>query len=472
MGELKGVYIHYKSEYLKPGGYYYKAAEKYMGPHMGHYLHPGRGYLDNLNRTLIVSYDCSEPAEVAIHAVLTQISDAMKYGTNVQASKLDPRGTNCFGRDYIMISHSTGALIADVALSIANQTKTDEILKVKYGDIGLISERCKGRISIQGAYSGSNLARIACTASSASPALFSIAIRGLAAVQNIDLDSSIGPNIVSWNNTISTAINPYLISNSILVDLTPSITRQRWASYLDKVTVPVFTMVGGHPSAVLGQLKYSIHPGYDDGVLTMDSANAGMNSITITSNISADHKKIFDKGIEHKRAVKYYHDIHNGFAEDGFASASIPNLTPTGMIIPITAINSNPQNHFRNHYSFLMAAKEHFLNATEGWALSNNYFHEYARTGEHIINDEEVLVTNDATLYSGGLINPAILNEMGETKIGRYYELPVIRIKWRNGRLRINLVWLKYHLWERTYHKLQNPNLYDCDYAYKYLFPN
>jgi len=129
------------SEYYT--GYYYNVAVNNMLPHIDHFIR-GRG---NKNRFIIVCYDCSESAEVAVHSVLSQIREAMENGTGVQFDSSDQRKRNCFGRDYVFISHSTGALVSDVALSIANKTKTDINLKAQYGDIGLISDRCKGACS-------------------------------------------------------------------------------------------------------------------------------------------------------------------------------------------------------------------------------------------------------------------------------------------------------------------------------------
>jgi len=72
-----------------------------------------------MNRYLYVAYPCSQPLEVAVQAVLTQISDAMHFGTGV----IDPSGkndTNNFGTpSFVMIGHSTGGLVGDVALSAA-----------------------------------------------------------------------------------------------------------------------------------------------------------------------------------------------------------------------------------------------------------------------------------------------------------------------------------------------------------------
>jgi hypothetical protein len=430
-------------------GYYKQVAYNNMMPHISHFLR-NKG---NQNRFIVVVYDCSENAEVAVHAVLTQIREAMQNGTGVIADSTDPRGRNCFGRDYVMISHSTGALVADVALSIANKTKQPGALQTKYGNLGLISDRCKGRVSIQGAYSGSNLAKIACLGQSIPASLLTLAINKL---------THTPINIQGLIN------NQNVIANSILVDLTPEITRARWASYINEISVPVFSIAGGHPSAILGALKYIIHPGFDDGVLTMDCANGNNNPLSMgPSSFSASAPKVFDMGLPLIRATKYYHDqkIGNGV----FAAASTAYLSPSGMVQPVISINVNPQQHFKNHFSFIQSSKEHWFNSTE--LGSGNTPCDYAPTimGTYVNNEEQLVVSN-SSLFTPGLIDPSIISQVGETIKGRYILYPTIKIVWRHGIPKPSVYWKEFYIWKRTYHKLYDNCMYDVEYGYNYLF--
>ncbi|MEJ5995971.1 LamG domain-containing protein [Pedobacter sp. Du54] len=440
-----------KNEYVN--GYYKTEALHNMGPHIDHFLR-SRG---NTNRYLVVTYDCAESAEVAIHAILTQIRDAMENGTGVQSDRSDRRGKNCFGRDYVMISHSTGALIADVALSIANKTKTQGILQTKYGNLGLISDRCKGRLSIQGAYSGSNLAKLALVAQGVSAPLFNKVLVAL---------------VPGAANVQALVANNGIIANSILVDLVPEITRSRWASYLNDISVPVFTIAGGHPSAILYALKYSIHPGFDDGVLTMDSSNGNNNPLSWgPSSFSATGSKVFDMGIPLQRGISYYLDQR--ISQGVFASGSIVNLSPTGMVQPVQSVNINPQQHFNNHFSFIQSAKEHWIKATETMADNepNNVPCDYAKTFPGgAVNNEEQLVVANASLFNPSLIDPSIINQMGETVKGRSISFPLIKIIFRHGIPRPSIYWKTFYIWKRTYHNLIDNCMYDVDYGYKYLF--
>lgn len=442
-----GQWPNNQAEYFS--GYYKTQAYANMMPHISHFL----GNRGNKNRFLVVAYDCSEDAETAIHAVLTQIKAAMENGMGVQADKSDPRGTSCFGRSYVFISHSTGALIADVALTIANRTKISGGLQDLYGNLGLISDRCKGRVNIQGAYSGSNLAKIACLGQNLPPLLLSTAISAMTFTPfNIQ-------NLTS---------NPQLIANSILVDLVPNITRARWGAYINDVPVPVFSIAGAHPSAILGPLKYIIHPGFDDGVLTMDCVNGNNNPLSMgPSSFKAPPAKVFDMGIPLIRAIEYYRDgrIGNGV----FAATSTPYLSPTGMVEPVTSIVVPSQNHFNNHFSFLQSTKEHWFNATE--LGSGNAPYDYSRTAPGgYTNNEEMLVVANATLFTSNLIDPTIISQMGETLRDKHISYPALKIVTRHGIPRPTIYWKKFYIWKRTYHKLSDSQKYDVDYGYKYLF--
>jgi hypothetical protein len=441
-------------------GYYKNVAIENMLPHINHFLR-SRG---NTNRYLIVTYDCSENAETAVHSVLSQIREAMENGTGVQAEPSDSRKTKCFARDFVMISHSTGALVADVALSIANKTKTVLSLRSRYGNIGLISDRCKGRISIQGAYSGSNLALIACTLQIyplfvSNPVIGTIALTAL----------TVGTILSSAHANTLVAL-PLIISNSILVDLVPAITRIRWRSYINDISVPVFTLAGGHPSAILGPLKYIIQPGFDDGVLTMDCANANNNPLILgPSCFIGNPIKAFDMGVPLVRGVEYFLD-QKRIIPGIFATASTPYLSPTGMVEPVYSTILNPQNHFHNHFSFVQSSKEHWFYATEPDS-SGNFPCDYKRTFPGgSTNNEESLVVTDPNLFKPSLIDASIIAEMGETIRHKIIYFPRIKFVYRHGIPRPTVYWREFYIWKRTYHKLNDNCMYDVDYAYKYLF--
>ncbi|MBK9106389.1 MAG: hypothetical protein IPL92_17960 [Saprospiraceae bacterium] len=436
-------------------GYYKAVADANWDNHIK-YFKTDKG---NLNRYLIVSYNCSQPAKVAVHSILAQIIDAMETGRGVIADPNDPRDSLCFGRDFVMISHSTGAIIADVALSIANKTKTDLNLSNEYGNLGLISDRCKGRVSIRGAQSGSNLATILAYAQ-ADPQLSALASLALT-----------GPGMTPCDKNWSINVTQNMIFNSVIMDLVPSVTRLRWGSYINDISVPVFTVAGGHPSAILSVLKYLTLSGFDDGVVNLDCANGTCNVLSPSpSSFNADPRKTFDMGIPTIRAVHYFLDQKVGAGITGvFASGSIPYLSPTGMVQPITSIINHPQIHYDNHFSFIQSCSEHWLPQV--------YYHltdcEYDVTlpGKSS-NTEEELVVFYSNLFSPTLIDPAIISQMVETIREKHINYPWIKMVTRHGIPRPTIIWKKFYIWKRTYHTLNDNCMFDADYAYKYLFTN
>ncbi len=436
------------------GGYYHSVAENNWEGNIGHYIEGTTGISGYHNRYLIVTYNCAQSAEVAVHCVLTQIREAMENGKGVVYDDTDQRKTNCFGRDYIFISHSTGAIISDVALSIANKTKTDNALKAKYGDIGLISDRCRGRLSVRGALSGSSLATIMVNFQS-SQVLSFIASEALTR----------GKCQKQFNSNVDRS----MVLNSILVDLIPKVTRTKWSSYINTVPVPVLTIASGHPSAIISGLKFIIHPGFDDGVVTMDCASGRNNSLLNqpTTYNATSTLKAFDMGQNGFRAACYFLDQHN--AQKNFAVASIPYLSPTGMVQPIASVTAS--TNFNNHFTFLQSASEHWLRKKAEYIFTTDYNYSSTLPIKSDNNEEELAIT-DLTLFSKNLVSPAIIAEMGEFEKGRFIEYPMIKIIFRHGLPRPTVYWNKFYIWKRTYHKMKNEKLFDFDYAYKYLFKN
>lgn len=436
-------------------GYYKNVANSNWKANVEHYLNinnvntTGGGYR---NRYLIVSYNCSQSAEIAVHCVLSQIREAMENGKGVVYDEADRRKTNCFGREYIFVSHSTGAIVSDVALSIANKTKTDNGLKTKYGDIGLIADRCKGRLAIRGAFSGSSIATIM-VAFQGSPALSALASAALTRTK------------MMCGTDLSNGVNRPMVQNSILVDLIPAVTRARWGSYINTVPVPVLSIASGHPTAISSVAKYVIHPGFDDGVVTMDCASGSNNSLFIQPSkyITTSTIQPFDMGQPLVRAITYY--IDQRLPTITFASASTPYLSPTGMVQPVASVSIN--THFNNHFPFLQSASEHWLKGD--YSQGTNY--EPTAFGGDVNNEEELVVDNPM-LFSSGIVSPSIIAEMGEFEKGKFILYPLIKFVTRRGIPRPTVYWKKFYIWKRTYHKLKSETLFDFDYAYKYLFKN
>lgn len=436
-------------------GYYNSIASANFMPHILHYLQQ-KGHK---NRFLIVSYNCAQSAEIAAHCVLTQIREAMETGKGViMQDPHDSRGTSCFAREYIFVSHSTGALVADVALSIANMTKTNTTLKTIWGDIGLLSDRCKGRVSFRGAFGGSNLATL--LVEFQADADLSMLASGILTKKICKTDFSL-------------AVHQTMVLNSVLVDLMPPITKLRWGNYLQAVPVPVIEISGGHPSDITPPfLKARMHPGFDDGVLTVD-CSAGNSTPVVSFNSPSRFRatksiRVFDMGHLKQSPLRsryYYRDQAISTSMKEFASGVTPYLSPTGMVQPVDHVLS-AATRYGNHYTFIQSASEH-------WLEDNYSSGKYEPTKwEKSSNWEEQLVVENYALFSSGIINPDIASEMTENIKEKVVYYPALRIKMVKGIPRPIIVWKKFYIWKRTYHLLRDPNLYDYDYAYKYLFRN
>lgn len=437
-------------------GYYKQAAKDTWKEHID-YFAVKKNYI---NRYLVVSYNCSQPLDVAVHSVLSQIREAMESSRDVVVDPKDPRGKDCFGREFVIISQSTGAIVGDVLLAIANKTKTDPVLAAKYGKIGFIADYCKGHVARRGAFTGSALATI----------LVNLSTK----VGNLDKAA------VNYLNNLTTPVNINFtdpnqlatIKSSILVDLIPMVTRMRWAPYYKDVPVPVLTVSGGHPTffestvmaLLYAKLKYIIHDGFDDGVVTTDCSN-GRESVIPYTFEATSKIKVFDMGARTSRAVGFYLDQRYDPNNNIFTAGATPYLSPMGMVQPVRSIK-HVNTYYKNHSSYLQAAGEH-------WVKKNANCCNYAATAYGgAPNYEEQLVVNDGTLFKTGVIDPAIKGQMRESINGRYFVYPTIKVKMVKGFPKVVVVWKKYWIWKRTYHNLGNPNLYDFDYVYPYLFKN
>lgn len=421
------------------GGYFKTVAEDNWRDHIAAFL-PG-----HTNRYLIVSYNCSQRLDVAVNAILTQIRDAMADGTGV----VNPNGKDssklCFGRNAVIISHSTGGPVVDVAMSIANKTKSDAALRASYGNVGFISDRIRAHVSLTGAQSGSRLASTV-VALQASPTIATLATAALALLDCIDLTQA---NFYS------------LISSSILIDLVPVVMRVKWSSSINSTPVPVLAITGGHPTAILGPVKYALHPGLDDGVLTTSctSSNPNIETILTPSGYFRDGAfyRVFDMGIGGTRGVGYYLDQTLTTLPGWIGGGMVTHLSATGMVQPVagTLALFDPHNRFSNHYSFIQSASDHIQGAHR--YIPSNY--NYA-TSPGFDNFEESRAITDPFVYSSGLVSTAMTTMQHETVKGRYltigFHLPWLR---RKSGFPFWEFYLRYFswtitIWERRYHNL------------------
>lgn len=454
---------HDKKEFYNSGGFWHDRAADYWYLHIFHYL----GFdLHNptvpssfgfTNRILVVSYATTQRLAYAVHSVLWQINQAMANGLDViNLDPADPRGTSDFGKNgYVIISHSTGALLTDVAMDLANQTKTIPYVQKKLGYIGEISERASLHISLHGALSGSNEATgfiaAATTLKELGPEIgAAIPLPGVDAVVGFAL-KEIGNNMYK----------------SVGHDLVPAVS-QLWMYTLGQNTpVPVITVAGGHPNEYTFILKNIFNKGFDDGALTMD-CQCGNNRLYLswpTSYIpdySILDRLVYDMGVPSKRANKYFYDqVIQAFPVPKFyvSSACVNDLSVTGMQQPVSS--GSGYSHYPNHNTFLQSASDHNYGPLGPYNAPNNYY-DQGPIDKQNNYEEQRAISNNALYAPAGPICSDMKNLMGTTIRGKNITFHFRIFKWHFSRT--------WWIWKRTYHNLAGyETMSEEDYVYQYV---
>lgn len=402
----------------------YFRATTYWAPHIQQYFtepeHP--------NRYIVTGYNCSQRLPFAVHTLLSQIADAMNTGAGVQRGGKYLDDADCFGVEYAIVSHSTGALVTCVAMAIAERSGTDPAVAAIYGDISAIAERAKVHISLHGAVGGSDLATLALAATAmirhaipgAADAVVSelaelvegyqLARRALVglALQSEEMqraDEVMAGVAVSLGVVDSADILSKTITESVLVDLSPFVARIVWRHDISDSPVPTLTVAGGHPSfggtgGLVGVTKPAL-PGFDDGVVTTNS-QSGSNSLLIgipdTYVPIPPAARVYDMGLAIQRAAPYFVEQYRPpLATYG----STPFLSPSGMVQPVLHAPLIPRH--TNHFTFIQAAAEHSFPTDNTSASSERYVPTFG-----IANHEESLVVEHKSVFSEGLVNPSI----------------------------------------------------------------
>lgn len=485
-----------------------------MGGHIAEFLR-SKGYR---NRFLIVSYNCSDRLDVAIRSVLAQIGDAMVYGTGV-IDPLKPKGPppKDFGTpSFVIVSHSTGGLVADAALTAAAQ---DPSLRAAY-----IPKYCKAHIAAQGAHGGSKLATAAIALSGYSaivaPHWLWPLVRQIF-VQMQDPPSDVPLSPFGFNT----------FAGSILVDLIPSVAQLKWGKHVRDTPVRTLTIAGGHPTSIR-VTKFLLQPGFDDGVVNINSQIANPNNVLLwPSGFQTDAKGLiqnFDMGVfgvgpntnvtaniggnlvsfsvnimntslnSPNRAIGYYiNQKIDRISSPGnvqsfpqpffFASGATPYISPSGMLQTITAeygsgsgaypLSANPLNRNPNIFSFLQSASDHFKGTHDRVGGFEGDFYGYSplvndNNGER--NFEETRVLTDPAVYTSfkmpyGDNEPLLRPENTPHVIERIrglrvtFTIKVFKKKWTRT----------WWVWKRRYHLLDEwETKRQFDYVYESVLKN
>jgi hypothetical protein len=472
-----------------PGGFYHNMALSYFDHHIEHFL----GDIENpSNRYMLVAYNSSQRLIDNVHAALTQISAAMNEGKGVYYDKKDPRGSDCFGKEVVIISHSTGALLMDVSMAIAEMSADDEAIQKSFGNAKYIADRSKVHISLHGAIAGSELAalgvigaNIAAVAAVGADVAVDVKITVSDAFmtgKQMIYDAMTGLNTTGTTNNTS-AIEAFLdvatdsiviiarnfantFNNSVLVDLSPHVAKRLWGSYINQNKVPVLTVAGGHPIAADQSIVTKwILPGFDDGVVSANS-QSGSPSMSLPELYLyiPPESRIFQMGIDLKRSVPYFAEQSKGVF--GAAYGSIPWLSPAGMVQPV-AIVAAPSPRYANHFPFLQSASEHMHSIEEPM----NYTSTFGAS-----NFEECLVVENNFVFNEELVNPEIISLVSRRIRGLdliltfkiYYPIfdfwpPPPTVTWGNYTFPVTIP-----LWRRTYDTLSGSN-FETDLVYNFV---
>jgi len=449
-----------------PGGYFKQVAEKGWSDHIWNFLQNRNAGAPPTNRYLVVDYNCNQRLEFGVWAVLTQIRDAMQNGTGVVPSRKN-KSKECFGKEYVIISHSTGGLLTDVMLSIMNLTVINPVFKGKWGDLGFMLNGCKTHVALHPALSGSNMAKIFVIGNTnilTSALLYKMSMK----------DACTDPG---W-------VKPPAVMQSILIDLIPEYTQAKWGPFIATVPVDVLTVAGGQEeSGVGGMVQNLMHRGLDDGVLSMDCqcGNPTPQLACPTTYTPYAPNKVFDMGIPVGRAIRYFYEQKNPGMQ--FNGGCIPFLSPTGMVQPVAVFQPNALARYPRHYSYIQSASDHLTgprgfgadshspfdpnnaNATSGYQLPNKYYPSGVGP-----NWEEVRVITNSYLYNSGLVNNAVSTMVNETVRGLNFSFTIWYPTFRNWRLKWVSKTFTFWVWKRKYHILRDAGTKtECDYVYEYI---
>ena len=435
--------------------YWQAQAYGYWYDHIQNFLEYRNGVFRNAeNRYITVGWSSAQGLETGANAVLNQIADAMVNGNGVNLTDpSDPRQTVGFCvAGCIVISHSTGAPLTDVAMSFA----ADPVYRQQQGTgpIGFIPKHMRVHAALGGAISGSQLATTTMVLAyglSNSGAMCTIA--GLA----LKLPS--GQLCDSF----------YLLQNSVLWDLVPQVMQTQWSSRINDTPVPVLTVAGAHEE-LNWPIKYFFERGFDDGYVTMDSACGRTVPVGLwpsglfSSGLNLVDPRLIDWGM-----VSAYHPGRY-FGEQNYeflfsapgadlipraAVACAPSKTPWGMLEPIVPYVRifNPLVYYHDHYSFLQTGEDH---------LDLLYRTDAPRWDSRAVLDASIYTTN-----VGGIALGLVRDALKTAQVQRHRGWPV--------KFKLFGVQHTWWIWKRTYHLLNGidglstDQLAAADYVYDYV---
>ena len=442
------------------GGDYKVFANNYWEDHIQSQITNSQGLT---NRYMTVAWPSDQRLGDAIHAVLQQVSTAIRTGEGVIFNKEDSRQDSCFGDRIVFVSHSTGGLLVSSLLGVGELAKTDRDIQRAYGtNIHNITDRVVGQVALSGAFSGSKLASAAIVA----PKVLGSLVGSATGLGGVVAHSGLR----KYNN---------VVMNSVLVDLIPPISQNYWAKkYFHLATKPTLTVSGSTPGLPqndgMGWAGKFLIRGYNDGVLSMDCQCGSDQKWWLRSSFLVNNPfKMWDWGnpfVTKALGLSWDARYYTALPLSPFkGSACIPFLTPAGMLTPFSR-NVSGTSRWDNHYSLIQSTMTHFDPTRE---ILNLYPNNSPSVVGFINNYEESRVVTNSSLYANGYVENSfkrIMNEQVRKKsIG--FHFPAVK---RTGKFPFFKMYLKYYeivIWKRTYHLMRgHQNKNSADYVYEYAF--
>lgn len=415
------------SDFLSPGGYWRMQAQSYWAAHVSELL-DSRGAK---NRVLYVGWSPMQRLEYAAHTVLAQVADAMVTGNGVVLrDPADPRGNDGFCQpSCVLISHSTGGLVAEVAMSLAAQpSNAPGPYGAAFQGMSWIPAHVRVQVGLGAPYSGNQYATAA-----------------VALAAGLGPPASLCPPamaLLTGPAAVCPSFAPLL--HSVLRDLVPEHTHAVWRPVVVATPVPVLTIAGGN-HASYWPVKRLFAAGFDDGVVNMDSGcGRSVPWPGWPSGYSpGPWRRVYDMGISPGRAIRFFSEQrfepHWSPTPSARASAACsPWKSPTGMVQPVVGFYSpapmDPRAYLTNHYPFVQTAETHTTGLKD--------CHE--KPAEDVL----AIATHQTYTWVNGGISGLQEEEIAGRKLFKTK-------KW---------------IWKRTYHRLQGwSGRCAADYAYEWV---
>lgn len=490
-GENDGSWPVDREPFEEPAGYFRKYAEDYWSAHIKEHLTDGYQHLagsgpeykPKSNRYLVIAWSSAQGLQYAQHAMIKQLADAINTNKNVKGSLPSTSNINlqapfCFN-GCIVISHSTGALLASTAIT-----------RAKEGNFGPgvahIADFVKAHVSFNGAISGSNIGTLAMLVGDLVTSVTGPSDR---------LCTVLG-DAFNMNSQDVCSANAKYFSWTVLRDLVPVIAQKAWGPVLSRSPVPTLTVAGAHTSFY--PVKFLL-PGFDDGVVSMNSACGNPNRVIpfvrapsgsfwplhswvgqayqlpISKRSTRNFKSFRNWAGAISPAILLLNQGKNAAGDFFLAGGCSPYISPNGMVMKVTDPLEGTEfaagARYPNHFSLIQGALDHFHETTPALGdplpVSPSYSdRDYAASEFSGIlepNKEESSAVTDYGIYQNvdsvtWLLHPAFKQQQWEFLDGRYFKFRLFGVTRK--------IWV----WKRTYHLLSKwQNKSSGHYVYEFV---